>query len=229
MCSRYALTSPPETVRSYFATRPFEPFPPRFNIAPTQPIAIVRTSAAGAGPGRELVLVRWGLLPGWVRDPSAFTTLINARSETAAEKPSFRGAMRHKRCLIPATGFYEWTGPKGDKQPHLIRRPDQSLIAFAGLYETWMGAEGSEIDSAAILTTTSNATLAQIHDRMPVILQAAQFADWLDCRNVEAREAAEMLRPASDDVLEVKLVSRDVNNSRNDGPHLHEAIGDSLL
>ena len=225
MCSRYSLTSPPEAVRSYFDTLPFEDFPPRFNIAPTQPIHIVRTAAAGAGPDRELVLVRWGLIPGWVKQPAEFSTLINARSETAIEKPSFRTGMRHKRCLIPATGFYEWTGPKGQKQPHLIRcaHPGNTggLIAFAGIYETWMGADGSEIDSAAILTTAANTTVARIHDRMPAILAPDDFSDWLDCRSVTATEAAQLLRPASDDLLETVQVSRAVNNPRSEGAELH--------
>ncbi|MEM1307589.1 MAG: SOS response-associated peptidase, partial [Pseudomonadota bacterium] len=160
MCSRYALTAPAEAVAQYFSARLSEGFPPRYNIAPTQPVHVVRTSAAGH---IEVALVRWGLVPGWVKNPAEFATLINARAETAAEKPSFRAAMRHKRCLFPVSGFYEWAGAKGAKRPQLFRRAAgdglceaERLFAFAGLYETWMGADGSELDSAAILTTSAN-------------------------------------------------------------------------
>ena len=182
MCSRYSLTSPPEAVRAVFSTHNDERFPPRYNIAPTQPVLIVRTNAANR---RELVLVRWGLLPPWVKDPGAFTTLINARAETLAEKPSFRGALRHKRCLVPADGFYEWIGKPGAKRPHLIRPRSNSPIAFAGLYEEWMGADGSEMESMAIITVPANRTVATLHDRMPAILAPDDFEAWLDCKTRE--------------------------------------------
>ncbi|MEL6622507.1 MAG: SOS response-associated peptidase [Pseudomonadota bacterium] len=237
MCSRFAMTSPPEAVRSYFSHRPAEPFPPRYNIAPTQPVHIVRTSEAGQ---RELVLVRWGLIPSWVKNPGEFTTLINARSETAREKPSFRAAMRHKRCLFPVTGFYEWVGPKGAKRPHLFQRrdgdkqdeaaaDDQGLFAFAGLFESWLGADGSEIDTAAILTTTANATVKPIHDRMPVILPQTLFDAWLNCREIDAAEAHGMLAPAPDDFLDVFEVSAVLNNPKNDGPELQQRVRTTLL
>src|SRR6185437_4214075 len=116
MPSRYSLTASPEVVRRLFGVTTVDDFPPRYNIAPAQPVTIMRIEAKGQ---RELQLVRWGLIPSWAKDPSEFTTLINARAESAAEKPSFRGAMRHRRCLVPATGFYEWTGARGSKQPHL--------------------------------------------------------------------------------------------------------------
>ncbi|MEO1266364.1 MAG: SOS response-associated peptidase, partial [Pseudomonadota bacterium] len=189
-------------------------------------VHIVRTSAAGE---RELVLVRWGLIPGWVKDPAQFSTLINARAETVTEKPSFRGAIRHKRCLFPVTGFYEWVGPKGAKRPQLFRRTDQALFAFAGLYEDWLGADGSEIDSAAILTTSANATVAPIHDRMPVILAPEHFDAWLDCKATPADEAAALLEPAPDDLLEVFEVDRRMNNPRAEGPELHEPVRTTLL
>lgn len=217
MCSRYSLTSPPEAVRAYFAARTAPAFPPRYNIAPTQPVLIVR---AAAGGGRELVLVRWGLIPSWVKDPGTFTTLINARSETAAEKPSFRAAMRHRRCLVPTTGFYEWTGMPGSKRPHLIRPRDGGLMAMAGLAEHWSGADGSEIETMAILTTGANATTQTIHDRMPVILAPADFDAWLDCSSGSSKEAVGLLRPAPDDLLEIVDVSPRLNNPRNEGPEL---------
>ena len=172
MCSRYSLTSPPEAVRRLFDCAAVDDFPPRYNIAPTQPVLIARPDPKGA---RELRLVRWGLVPSWVKDPREFTTLINARAETASDKPSFRGAMRHRRCLVPADGFYEWTGARGSKQPHFIRLNDSRLFAFAGLSETWLGADGSEIETMAILTTGANGDMARIHDRMPVIIESPRF------------------------------------------------------
>jgi putative SOS response-associated peptidase YedK len=179
---------------------------------------IVRAALAG---GREQYLVRWGLIPSWVKDPRALSTLINARAETAAEKPSFRGAMRHRRCLVPATGFYEWTGKPGAKKPHLIRPRHGGLMAMAGLAEHWVGADGSELETMAILTTAPNATMRPIHDRMPVILNPADFDLWLDCSTGTAKFAETLLVPPPDDLLEVVDVSPRLNNPRNEGPDLH--------
>jgi putative SOS response-associated peptidase YedK len=175
MCSRYSLTSPPEAVRAMFGYSGNHVFPPRYNIAPTQPVAIVRIGHSGT---RELALVRWGLIPGWVKDPREFTTLINARAETALEKPSFRNAMRHRRCLVPADGFYEWIGKTGAKRPHLIRARAGNPLAFAGLHEHWQGADGSEMESMAILTVAANQSVSAVHDRMPAILRPADFEAW---------------------------------------------------
>jgi len=172
MCSRFTLISNPETVRATFGHRERPNYPPRYNIAPTQPIHIVRLAANSA---RELVLVRWGLLPSWVKDPDSFSTLINARAETAAQKPSFRAGMRHRRCLIPADGFIEWTGPRGAKRPFYLKRRDEGLLAFAGLWEHWQGADGAEIESAVILTTHANASVSPLHHRMPVIRDPEDF------------------------------------------------------
>jgi putative SOS response-associated peptidase YedK len=234
MCSRYSLTSPAEAVRSYFGARTDHEFPPRYNIAPTQPALIIRNSARGE---REAVLVRWGLIPAWVKDPKQYATMINARSETAAEKPSFRGPMRHRRCLVPTDGFYEWSGPAKSRQPHLISRarPDGNahLFAMAGIFEHWVGADGSELETMAILTVDANATVGAIHDRMPVILAPADFETWLDCRPGTAETVTGMMRPAPDDLLTLRPVSPRLNNSRNDGPELLEAptpaIGRMLL
>lgn len=225
MCSRYSLTSPPEAVRRTFGTFNLEEFPPRYNIAPTQPILIVRNSLRHE---RELVLVRWGLIPSWVKDPASFTTLINARSETAQEKPSFRASMRHRRCLVPTDGFYEWTGEKGAKQPHLIRPKGGGLMAMAGVFEHWLGADGSELETLAILTISANRTMQPIHDRMPVIVGPDAFEAWLDCRSGSAEFAAEMLRPAADDLLEVIPVSRALNNPRNEGPEVQNSPGGGI-
>ena len=223
MCSRYSLTSPHEAVRAYFNYGNEHPFPPRYNIAPTQPVAIVRP---GHRHPRELMLVRWGLIPSWAKDLSKFSTLINARAETLLEKPSFRGAVRHKRCLVPATGFYEWTGTRGAKQPHLLHRPgalegDARPLAFAGLFEDWLGADGSEIFSMAIITVPASDTVRPVHDRMPALLEAEDFEAWLDCADVPAQEAATLLRPAAEDALVITPVSRLVNDPRAEGPELH--------
>ncbi len=226
MCSRYSLTSPPEAVRSYFRHRTEHDFPPRYNIAPTQPVGIVRVEPDGS---RGFHLVRWGLLPPWVKDPSSFATLINARAETAHEKPSFRGALRHKRCLVPADAFYEWTGPVGHKRPFLIRPKSGGLMAFAGLSESWLGADGSEIDTMAILTVAANTTVGTIHDRMPAILAPSQFDAWLDCRSVDIKPAAAMLMPAADDLLELVEVSSRLNSVRNEGADLQQPAPTSTL
>lgn len=231
MCSRYSLTSPPEAVRAYFAYHNSEAFPPRYNIAPSQPVAIVRNDARGR---RELALVRWGLIPSWVKDPREFTTLINARAETAAVKPSFRAAMRHRRCLVPTDGFYEWTGPAGAKVPHLIRpRPGSgkagTLMAMAGLYEHWLGADGSELESMAILTVAANRAVSRIHDRMPAVVPEEHFARWLDCTPGTAEGMTDLLGPAPEDLLEIVEVSRRVNNPRNEGPEVQEPVRTTLL
>lgn len=221
MCSRYSLTSPPEAVRRLFGAERIEDFPPRYNIAPTQPVLMAVKSGDAAAVVR---LVRWGLIPSWVKDPREFATLINARSETAAEKPSFRGAMRHRRCLVPCDGFYEWTGRPGAKQPHLIRLKSHAVFAFAGLYENWLGADGSEIETMAILTTAANADMTAIHDRMPVILDPSDFGRWLDCRPGTADVVTDLLRPAADQTLDIVKVSPKLNNPRNEGPELQQPL-----
>jgi putative SOS response-associated peptidase YedK len=219
MCSRYSLTSPPEAVRKTFGTFNVEEFPPRYNIAPTQPVHVVRNSLKHK---RQLVLVRWGLIPSWVKDPANFTTLINARAETATVKPSFRASMRHRRCLVPTDGFYEWTGEKGAKQPHLIRPAGGGLMAMAGIWEHWLGADGSELETMAILTVAANRTMQKIHDRMPAILGPEMFETWLDCRSGSSEEAARLLVPAPDDLLEVLAVSTAINNPRHEGPGVQQ-------
>jgi putative SOS response-associated peptidase YedK len=226
MCSRYSLTSPPEAVRSYFRYDNEAVFPPRYNIAPSQPVAIVRNTPAG---GREMALVRWGLVPGWVRDPRAFKTLINARSETAAEKPSFRAAMRHRRCLIPVDGFYEWKGAPGSKRPHLVRPRAGGPMALAGIFENWLGADGSEIETMTILTVAANAAMSALHDRMPAIIAPEYFDAWLDCRPGTAMDIVELLTPAPEDFLDIIEVSRALNDPRNEGPEVQEPAGTLTL
>ena len=217
MCSRYSLTSPPEAVRAYFKLAEVPDYPPRYNIAPTQPVAIIRQDFKGQ---HEFALARWGLIPGWVKDPREFATLINARAESAPGKPSFRAALRHRRCLVPTNGFYEWTGRAGHKTPHLIRRPGAALMAFAGLWEHWLGADGSEFDTMAILTAAANATVSAVHDRMPVIMAERDFDRWLECRGGSAEGIGDLLQPEPADLLEIVTVSPKVSNFRNEGPDL---------
>jgi len=220
MCGRYTVIASPEAIRALFGYEEQPNFPPRYNVAPTQPIAIVRLIDGK----RHFALVRWGLLPSWVKDPKAFTLLINARGEAAAEKPAFRAAMKRRRCLIPADGFYEWKPIGARKQPYYVHAKSGAPIAFAGLWETWTGPNGEELETAAIVTTMANRTLAPIHDRMPVIVAPEQFDLWLDNANVEPVAAAALIKPAPDDLLEVIPVSTDVNRPANDNPKLVEQV-----
>jgi putative SOS response-associated peptidase YedK len=226
MCSRYSLTSPHEAVRAYFRYDNEAVFPPRYNIAPSQPVAIVRNTPKG---GREMALVRWGLIPSWVKDPGQFKMLVNARAETAADKPSFRAALRHRRCLVPADGYYEWTGAPGAKRPHLVRPRGHGPMALAAIFENWMGADGSELESMAILTVAASRALSGLHDRMPAIIRPEHFDVWLDCRPGTTDAIAGLLLPAAEDALEVLEVSRKLNNPRNEGPEVQEPVGTQPL
>lgn len=223
MCGRYALTACPKALAEVFDLDLIDGFPPRYNIAPTQPITVVAVSHDGVS--RRALLVRWGLLPAWVKDVTKFPLLFNARSETAAEKASFRAAMRHRRVLVPATGFYEWRkmlAPSGRgrggvrSQPYWIRPRQGGLIAFAGLTETYVGPDGAEIDTGAILTTQANRALAGIHERMPVVVKPEDFARWLDCRSQEPRNLADILAPVDDDFFETIPVGEAINTVAND-------------
>ena len=236
MCGRYALTLPPQAVRSYFRFVEQPNFPPRYNIAPTQPIPVVRMERDGAGrKSRHFVLVRWGFLPSFVKDPKDFPLVINARAETVMEKPSFRNAVRRRRCIFIADAFYEWrrdTQGKGKvsgkaKQPSipfLIRRRDGAPMALAGLWETWAGPNGEEQDTACIVTTDANGLMSGIHDRMPVILAPEDFDLWLDNFDTDMADVEALLRPAAEDVLEAFEISPLVNKVANDGPDVQAAV-----
>src|SRR6204780_1307890 len=162
MCGRYVIISTPEAIRALFGYGEQPNFPPRYNVAPTQPIPIVRLHDGK----RSFALMRWGLIPSWVKDPKTFPLLINARGESVLDKPAFRNAMRRRRCLIPADGFYDWRAGE-PKHPYFVRLKSGGPVAFAGLWETWTGPNGEEVDTAAIVTTRANRTLAAIHERMP--------------------------------------------------------------
>ena len=216
MCGRYLITSNPEALRRLFQYLEQPNFPARYNIAPTQPMPIVRIAEGE----RHFALVRWGLVPSWVKDPRAFSLLINARGDTVNEKPAFRTAMKRRRCLIPADGFYEWKQEGARKQPFCIRPRDGEPLAFAGLWETWMGPNGEEMETAAIITTQANRDIAHVHDRMPVIIPPDTFDFWLDCTKVDAVAAGAVLVPARLGLLEAYEVSTAVNRVVNDGPTL---------
>jgi len=223
MCGRYVIISTPEAIRALFGYSEQPNFPPRYNVAPTQPVPVVRLLDGK----RSFALMRWGLLPSWVKEPKTFPLLINARGESVLAKPAFRNAMRRRRCLIPTDGFYEWQAgkPGGPKRPYFVRaRRDAGGVApplaFAGLYETWTGPNGEELDTAAIVTTAANRTLAPLHDRMPVFVPREAFDLWLDCANVEADIAAALIRPAEDSLLEAYEISTAVNRVANDSEAL---------
>jgi putative SOS response-associated peptidase YedK len=220
MCGRYTLIASAEAIRLLFEVPTFDErlVAPRYNIAPTQPIVIIRLG----DKGRELIPVRWGLIPAWAKDPKDLPLMINARAEGIAEKPAFRGAFRYRRCLVPASGFYEWQARgKGPKQPFAIRPGGDRLTAFAGLWETWHGADGSEIDTAAIVTTDANQLLLPIHDRMPVVIAPEDFEAWLSPAT-EPEAALALLQPAPEDLFACTPVSRRVNAVANDDAGLLE-------
>src|SRR3954454_19966359 len=218
MCGRYCITTAPEAIRALFRYRQRPNFPARYNVAPTQPVPIVRM----ADGERQFALVRWGLIPAWVKDPNDLSLLINARGESVNDKPAFKNAMKRRRCLLPADGFYEWKPVGNAKRPYLARPTAGGPIAFAGLWETWTGPNGEEVETAAIVTTEANAAMAAVHHRAPVIVPPEQFDFWLDCKNVDEKIAAELLVPAPEALMEVYEISSAVNRVANDTPALHQ-------
>ncbi|MBL4733358.1 MAG: SOS response-associated peptidase [Rhizobiaceae bacterium] len=221
MCARYTLTETTEAVETLFGLESLDPFPPRYNIAPTQPILMMTASGVSdIAP----ILVRWGFVPNWVKEPGEFSLLLNARSETAAEKPSFRNAMRHRRTLVPASGYYEWHRQGDAKQAYLIRPRNGGILTFGGLMETWSSPNGSEIDSGCILTTGSNQSLSSIHHRMPVIIRPEDFDRWLNCRTQEPRHVEELMLPFDDDFLECVPIGKAVNTVTNSGPEIQNPV-----
>ena len=215
MCGRFTLRTPARDLVEVFELLREPELSPRYNIAPTQRVAVVRQS----GKDRELGVMRWGLVPSWSKDPKAGPPLINARAETVATKPSFRTAFKHRRCLIPADGFYEWQKTDSKtKIPHYIRMAKDRPFAFAGLWETWHGNDGSALDSCTIVTTDANDLMRPLHDRMPVILPEENFAQWLDPKNENAPELETLLRPYSPAEMTAFPISTLVNSPRNDCP-----------
>jgi putative SOS response-associated peptidase YedK len=215
MCGRYLIITTPEAIRLFFQYPEQPNFPARYNVAPTQPIPIVRLAEGK----RQFALVRWGLIPAWVKDPRAFSLLINGRGESVHDKPAFRNAMKRRRCLIPADGFYEWNDHGGRKRPYVVRPRAGGPIAFAGLWESWMGPNGEEMETAAIITTEANSDVSHIHHRMPVIIPQEAFDLWLD-PNADLATATALIAPAPVGLLEAYEISTAVNRVANDSPAL---------
>ena len=231
MCGRFALLAKADLLREFLDLVNLEDTPARYNIAPTQPILVVvagdRQAPGSNLPERRALLVRWGFMPGWVKDPQDFPLLINARAETAIGKASFRAAMRHRRILVPASGFFEWRRPEGKgakAQAYFIRPRKGEIVAFAGLMEIWSSADGSEVDTGAILTTAANADIARIHDRMPVVIRPEDFSRWLDCRTQEPREVEDLMKPIDEGFFEAIPVSDKVGKVSNMGPDILEPV-----
>ena len=219
MCGRYVIKTPPDLMRRTFGYAEQPNFPPRYNVAPTQPIPVVRIDNGA----RSFALLRWGLIPAWVKAPRQFSLLINARAESVLDKPAFRNAMRRRRCLIPADGFYEWKQDGDRRRPFYAAAKE--LVAFAGLWEPWLGPNGEEMETACIVTTWANRTLAPIHERMPVVIAPEAFDLWLDCAKVDAATAAALFVPAPESLFEAYEISTAVNRAANDSPALIEPLG----
>ena len=202
MCGRYALHSNPEVVALLFGLSEVPAYAPRYNIAPSAQVLIVRQN--------EAAMVRWGLVPRWAKDPTIGVKMKNARAESVAEKPSFREAFRKRRCLIPANGFYEWKPEGGRKQPYYIYPSGGALFAFAGLWERW-----NDLQTCTVITTEANDKMATVADRMPVIVSPAEYSAWLEGGEVP-------LRACPDSAIDVRRVSRASNNARMDSPDLIE-------
>jgi len=215
MCGRFVITSPPEALRQIFGYLEQPNFPPRFNVSPTQPIPVVMSEN-----GRHFRLMRWGLWPAWVKDPGKFALLINARAETVKEKPAFKNAIRRRRCLIPADGYYEWKSSDGIKRPYFIHRRDGRPIGFAGVAETWVGPNGEEVDTVAIVTAPASADLAVLHHRVPVTIDAEDFEFWLDCRADDADAVTPLMRGPKEGEFVWHEVSVRVNHVANDDAQL---------
>lgn len=221
MCGRYFLHSSADKLTKLFGDMPMPVLTARYNIAPTQPVPIVRETPSGR---REMVLVRWGLIPNWSKGPDSRYSMINARLETVAEKPAYRSALRYRRCLIPADGFYEWRATGNAKQPYVLRARDARPLALAGLWEHWQDANGNEIESCAILVRDANAQVRPIHERMPVMITPESFDLWLDVHQQKPQPVQTLLAVQQAPELEIYPVGRAVNSPQNDAYDLIEPL-----
>jgi putative SOS response-associated peptidase YedK len=222
MTGRYLLIADSGAVADAFGLPPLGWFPPRYNIAPGQPIGVVR-EVRGV---RELALVRWGFVPSWAKDPRKFGPFVNARAEGIADKPAFRGAMQYRRCLVPASGWYHWEqGRDGSRRPWLIRPRDGGVIGLAGLWDPWLGADGSEVDGALVITMPAASDIAGIADRMPAVILPGDYDVWLDCARSPAGNAARLLDAPPKLALEAVPVSDRVNLVTNDDADLITPAG----
>lgn len=215
MCGRYRLSRRKQIIEEHFDTSPWDDdWSPRYNVAPTQPVPVIRQHPKE--PVRQISTMRWGLIPHWSKDASSAASTINARSETAADKPAFRDPLRYRRCLIPADAFYEWQRRGSAKQPYCFEVNEGELFAFAGLWDGWRNAEGLWIKTCSILTTTPNAVTSAVHDRMPVILRNDDYDVWLDPGMTNVQIASELLKPYDTGLMRCYPVSNRVNRVVND-------------
>jgi putative SOS response-associated peptidase YedK len=215
MCGRYRLSRRKQLVEEYFDTESDEPeWTPRYNIAPSQPVPVIRQNPKE--PRRELSLMRWGLIPSWAKDASDAARMINARSETAGTKPAFRDAVKSRRCLIPADGFYEWQRVGKIKQPYCFEVGNAAMFAFAGIWDRWKDPSGNWLKTCSILTTTPNAVTSPVHDRMPVILDPDSYDLWLDPGMQDTVAASEMLKPYGAQFMRCYPISTRINHVAND-------------
>ena len=223
MCGRYFLHSSADKLARLFGEMPMPVLDARYNIAPSQPVPVVRQDRNGR---REMALLRWGLVPSWSKGPDSRYSMINARVETVVQKPAYRSAFRYRRCLIPADGFYEWRTGEGGKQPYVLRPRDGRPLAFAGLWEHWQDAEGNELESCSILVREASRQVSAVHARMPVIIGPDSFDLWLDIKAQKPQPLETLLAAQPPPELEIYPVSRAVNNPRADTPDLLQALED---
>ena len=218
MCGRFTLRASTSALAEQFGAIADIVLEPRFNIAPSQPIAVVRIRPGSTAPQRELTQLRWGLVPSWAKDLSIGNRMINARSESVADKPAFRAAIRRRRCLVPADGFFEWQRQGKARQPYFIQMADQRPFAMAGLWESWEGPDHRVIESCTILTTRSNELMEPIHDRMPVILPDESCTEWLDPGGSDPEPLKRLLVPFNAELMKLHPVGTYVNRPENEGP-----------
>jgi putative SOS response-associated peptidase YedK len=221
MCGRYFLHSTADRLARLFGDMPMPRLEPRYNIAPSQPVPIVRQDAKGR---REMVLVRWGLVPGWSKGPDPRFSMINARAETVAQKPAYRSAFRYRRCLLPADGFYEWRAEGGGKQPYVLRAEDGSPLALAGIWEHWQDADGNELESCSIIVSAANAQVSRVHERMPVVVASSAFDLWLDVHAQKPQPLETLLAAQQPPGYAIYRVGKAVNSPSNDAPTLIDPL-----
>lgn len=226
MCTRFLLYAGQELLRAYFGVEGLhsdsgeviQDYPPRYNIAPRQPVLVIHQNNAHK---KQVHFMLWGLVPSWAKDPDSFSILANARSESLLDKPSFKSSARYRRCLVPASGFYEWKRVgQNHKQPYYFYAPDQPVLAFAAIWDHWLGADGSEFESVALLTTKANKAVARVHHRMPVIIKPEDFDLWLESSGRFTHEALALARPAENDMLRGVEIGEEVNHPGAEGKEL---------
>jgi len=215
MCGRFALQASAVEMHDFLGEAMPELYTPRYNIAPTAPV-LAKTDQA-------VTFFSWGLVPSWSKDVNIGSRMFNARAETVAEKPSFRNAFRRRRCLVPASGFYEWQAQDGGKQPYFFHLAQRPLFCFAGIWEHWSDAMGNELQSCSILTREARGSMQAVHHRMPVVLDPGQYATWLDHQDEDTDRAQQCIAHSVED-FDYYAVSRRVNSARNEGPELVERL-----